>query len=77
MKIIDYEKIYFTISKINLTISEPKNMTIFIKENQNNYFFLDLSQILNLYDIFIFSSNCTSSIKEYYLIGDTISNKNE
>ena len=77
LKIIDYEKLDFIISKINLTIIGPKNMTIFIRENQDNYFFINLSPILNLYDIFIFSSNGTNRIKQYYLNEDTISNEKE
>ena len=58
MNIIQKAGDSFTISRINMTLSERKNQTIVINKNEDKYFYFDFDQnFLDFYDVFIFPSN--------------------
>ena len=41
MKIISYENSYFNISRINLSLINPGDYSILMKEKQTNFFYID------------------------------------
>ena len=66
MKIIKSAGNSFNISRINLTLIEPHDITILIPENQTNYFYID-PYYFQESDVLIFSSYGKERIKEYYI----------
>ena len=66
MNIITHENSYFNISRINLSLINPNDYSILMKENQTNYFYIDGRYYLQ-YDILVFTSNFKNRIKVYHL----------
>ena len=67
MRIIKFIKIdsnFFNISRINLTYVKPKDLTIYIPNNQIYYFYFEY-YFFSEYEILVFSSNGKKRIKDY------------
>ena len=64
MKIISYENSYFNISRINLSLINPGDYSILMKEKQTNFFYIDGRYSVQN-DILIFTSNFKKRIKVY------------
>ena len=69
MRIVQYIKTdsnFFNISRINLTLVEPKDSTLSIPNNQIYYFYFEYFYF-SQYDVLVFSSNGNKRIKDYEL----------